>query len=185
MGPLIEYLATPTLSAVFYTGIYIVFKHHNKIRVITSLINASILSAFALIPLNPDPVHLNGYITGYFIYDTAVGHFYDQSNFGFLSGYIHHPVYICLLTYLRITNESHLIQIFLPFEIPTAIQDVKKLTPSTVTDLAFGISFFTFRILYNIHVVTQMPNTLYASFVCLMLTLHIYWFLQWINRTPK
>ena len=185
MNYLIEYFVAPTLSAVFYTGTFFLFKNHKKIRVITSLINASILSIIALTPFNPDATLLNGYITGYFIYDTAIGHYYDQRNFGLLTGYIHHTVYLSLLAYLRFTGESHLIQLFLPFEIPTAIQDVKKLNPSNITDIAFGSTFFTFRIMYNIYVVTQMPNTLYASFVCLMLSLHIYWFSQWINRTPK
>lgn len=178
-------IAAPTLSIGFYTGLFFLFKKHKKIRVVTSLINASILSAFALTNSNPDPTHLNGYITGYFIYDTAVGHFYDQANFGLLTGYIHHPVYICLLTYLRFTGESNLIKPFLPFEIPTAFQDIKKITPSNLTDRLFGISFFTFRIIYNVYVITLMPNKLYASFTGLMLLLHIFWFSQWINRTPK
>ena len=185
MNQIIEYLYAPTLSAAFYTCTFFLFNNHKKIRVITSLINASLLSAIYLTNVSLIPAHLNGYITGYFIYDTAIGHFYDQANFGLLTGYIHHPVYIFLLTYLSLTGESHLIQLFLPFEIPTAFQDIKKLVPSNTTDLAFGISFFTFRILYNVYVITIMPNKLYSIFVGLMLLLHTFWFSRWINRNPK
>jgi len=170
-------------TAAFYSGIYLIFKQNTKIRVISSLINASTLVINIWYPM--PPIYLNGYITGYFIYDTIIGHFYDRKNFGLLSGYIHHPVYICLLTYLRYKDDSHLINIFLPFEIPTALQDIKKLAPSKMTDAIFGTSFLAFRVFYNIYVITKMPTQMYATLSGLMLVLHIYWFSQWINRSPK
>ena len=129
------------ITASAYSGLYFLAKPHFKnIRVIISLINASYLTALYFTKYRPEPYQLNNYITGYFCYDLVIGHFADN-NLHLLSGYIHHCIYIGLLTYIKYTDESHLIYLFLPFELPTALLDLKKLYPCTKINILFGTSF--------------------------------------------
>ena len=169
--------------ATGYSLIYLTFNTQKKIRTLTSLVNAMLLSGLALTSHTYiSPQHLNDYITGYFIYDLLIGHFADKANFGFLTGYVHHTVYIGLLGYLRKTNESHLIYLFLPFEIATVFQDIKKLYPNNTTDTIFICTFVTSRVLYNIYVISELHNRAYKIVTTLMLLVHLYWLLEWIKK---
>jgi len=151
-----------------------------KNRVITSLINAAFLSSLVFTPVK-NPLLLNQYITGHFIYDTLTGHFFDRVNFNLLTGYIHHSVYLLLLFYIRQTNESHLIQLLLPFEIPTLVQDLKKLYKHPSLDALFGSSFVVYRVIYNVYVIRQTPPP-YRWITSLMLVLHVFWLQQWLKK---
>jgi hypothetical protein len=177
LGPLTLYTTTH----------YLVRPYYPHIRILNSLINATFLSILTVAPVifSQTPNHLNDYITAYFTYDLVTGHLLDYKTFGLLTGYIHHLVYISLLLYLRLTNESYLIYYFLPFEIPTAILDLKKLTNAPYLSNIFGITFATFRLAYNVRVIALMPNIYYSFITTLMLSLHIYWFSVWLTNKNK
>jgi hypothetical protein len=174
--------------SLYTTTFYLARPYFPNIRVAISLLNATILSLVAVKPsILPIPTHLNDYITAYFTYDLVTGHITDRKTFGLLTGYIHHSVYIVLLLYLRKTNESQLIYYFLPFEIPTAILDLKKLIPAQSNYLSniFGITFVAFRLIYNIQLITLMPNPYYSGVTTLMLALHTYWFSVWLLKIKR
>ena len=172
-----------TLSS--YTAFFYSFADfYEDARIVTSIVNAGLLSAISIGFLNQDnPFILNEYITGFFLYDLIVGHYLDRKNtLSTLSGYAHHIIYIGLLTYLRYTNESRLIYLFLPFEIPTVILDIKKLYPSELLNIIFGIQFLVFRIFYNLYVIYVIPIQIYKIVPTATLILHIYWFNLWSKR---
>jgi hypothetical protein len=173
---------------LYTSAFYLARPYYPNIRIAISLLNATILSLVVAKPyIFSEPIYLNNYITAYFTYDLVTGHLTDNKNFGLLTGYIHHSVYILLLLHLRLTNESHLIYYFLPFEIPTAILDFKKLVPvqSTYLSNIFGLTFVVFRLIYNAYLITQMPNAYYSSITTLMLALHAYWFSIWLSNKNK
>jgi hypothetical protein len=172
--------------SLYTTTLYLARPYYPDIRILNSLINATFLSAITVVPfIFPNPHHLNDYITAYFTYDLVTGHLTDSKTFGLLTGYIHHSVYILLLLYLRATNESHLIYYFLPFEIPTAFLDLKKLTNAPHLSNIFGASFVAFRLIYNTQLIAQMPNVYYSGVTTLMLALHMYWFSIWFQKNKR
>lgn len=179
-------MSTLLITTGCYTTLfYCSFPNQAHFRKVTSLTNALFLTAVWLFTNNSDSIsalNLNNYITGFFAYDLIVGHLSDRENFNILTGYIHHSVYIALLTYLRHTNESYLIYYFLPFEIPTVLLDIKRIYPSNQINATFGISFLLFRVFYNAYVINAMPHPSYAFVTILMLNLHMFWFYQWSKK---
>jgi len=177
-------LLTVATYATFYYSIEPIYK---DIRIVTSIMNAAFLSAFSILPTyQTNALQINEYITGFFMYDLLVGHISDKKNIlGLLTGYIHHSVYIGVLTYVRYTEESDLIYIFLPFEVPTLLLDLKKLYPSDSLDLAFGTFFFAFRILYNIYIIYAIPIKPYKLMPLITLCLHSYWFKLWLQKNRR
>ena len=173
--------------SLYTSTLYLARPYYPDIRILNSLINATFLSLLNLVPstLSYTPIQLNDYITAYFTYDLVTGHFSEDKSFGLLTGYIHHSVYILLLLYLRLTNESYLIYYFLPFEIPTAILDLKKLSKAPYLSNIFGVSFALFRLAYNTYIIALMPNAYYSGITTLMLGLHIYWFSIWLQKIKR
>ena len=173
------------ITASSYTAfLYSFVDFYEDARIVTSIVNAAALSAISIGFIDQsNPLILNEYITGFFLYDLIAGHYLDKKNpLGSLSGYAHHIIYIGLLSYLRYTNESQLIYLFLPFEIPTVILDVKKLYPSELLNFAFGINFLIFRIIYNIYIIYSIPINFYKIVPVATLLLHMYWFNLWYKR---
>jgi hypothetical protein len=175
-----------------YFLIYTLIKPYTeKARLYISAINSLYLSLVATqtfsltIPQYHSPA-LAEYITGYFAADLILGHIFDRKNLNVLTGYIHHSAFICLIWQVRATNETNLIYMFLPFEIPTLLLDLTRLYKIKALDYSFGASFFAFRIIYNIHIISLLSNynTPYAVITTALLVLHIYWFRGWTIKTP-
>ena len=171
------------ITTSIYTGAFHIIRpswHTKYTRIVLSLINAAFLTVLSFSEKRA-PIELNNYVTGFFIYDIALGHYYDKDNIGLLTGYIHHSVYLVLLYYIKWTDESHLIYLFLPFELPTLIQDLKKLAPSENLNNLFGLTFITNRVIYNIYILQRTP-THYKWIIVSMLTIHIFWLTQWLKK---
>lgn len=176
-----------------YASIFMLFKKVcPKIRVYTSLINASLLSTYALyqylnhntLQLQYNDTVLNDVITGFFVYDLTYGMVIDRENFDTITGLVHHSLYIILLSYLRVNNISYLIYPFLPFEVPTLFMDIRKIYPTRPIDYLFGLTFFVFRIVYNFYLVgvfTQISEA-YSLIITVMLAVHSFWFKTWVEK---
>lgn len=177
--------------------------NQNKPRVIVSLFNSVFLSCLSISTFytvideqNPESIvksfistpeqkWLADYIMGYFAADLFLGHVFDRANINILSGYIHHTVFIGLAYYVKETDQSNIIYLLLPFEIPTALLDIKRLYKDEMLDLLFGVSFLTFRIAYHIYVIflLSLYYPPYAGVASTLLIAHLYWFRQWIRKT--
>ena len=90
-----------------YASIYMAFKNNNpKIRVITSLIQATLLSLYALkvylthntLFVSYNDTNLNDAIVGFFLYDLTYGMIVERANFDLITGLLHHTIYILLLS---------------------------------------------------------------------------------------
>lgn len=181
---------TACTFALYNTSFFIIKPYFPEVRILNSLINSTLLSIYGIYyfgKIQQNTV-LSDYITGYFVYDLYTGHFYDRQNFQLLTGYIHHNIYITLLSYIRYTNQTYLINSFLPFEIPTALLDLRKMYRNNLLNTVFGVNFFAFRIIYNIYIVKKMYaiSMYYSVISTAMLLVHSYWFYKWIqNRFQK
>lgn len=187
---------------IFYTF----FRNLNftKPRVFVSLINSVFLSSLSIITFNnlinnsndqnqvttlvsqqPEEIWLADYVIGYFAADLFLGHVFDRKNINILSGYIHHSIFIGLTYYVKTTNESNIIYLLLPFEIPTAFLDITRFHKGALLDLSFGLSFLTFRIMYNIYIIHLISKYCvpYSIITSLLLLVHLYWFRGWIKKT--
>jgi len=166
-----------------------------KTRVCLSLLNAALLSALSartiMYIVQPNSVAnlledaqnttLANYVIGFFSADMLVGYVFTPESMGFLTGYVHHTVYACLVYYLRTNNHSNLIYLCLPFEIPTLILDLNRLDPQKRYNGAFAVSFVLCRIMYNIYIIILMSeiSVAYQSIATAMLLMHLYWLQEW------
>jgi len=180
-------------TSLAYAAIFMLFKNrYAKIRVVTSLIQASLLSLYALqtylthntLFISYNDNVLNDIVTGFFLYDLTYGMIVDRTDFDTITGLLHHSVYLLLLRYLRLSNISHLIYPFLPFEVPTVLMDIRKINPTHAVDYAFGGSFFIFRILYNFYLIGPFMQIsyVYSIIITAMLAVHMYWFKTWLEK---
>ena len=126
----------------------------------------------------------------YFISDLTIGLQYYPSilNSNILTSYVHHGVYISLLSYGKYYNIKHLFLFGLPYEIPTILLNLRNLDPAIknnkVYNKLFGLLFFIFRILYNIFILYKtwmVHNDMFIFGVCTFI-LHAYWFINYANK---
>lgn len=115
----------------------------------------------------------------------------------FLTSYIHHPVFLWI-SYFCITGDG-LFVTCRPFavtfammyleEIPTFLLGLGTVFPSMRSDLAFGVTFFLFRLTYHIAMAAYgfycgIDTPLFMLFV-LTSILHLFWFSSWISKYGK
>jgi len=175
---------------------YLYFKNPTKSRNIIALLNTIALSLIsihaaatgglpqpALLLAAPEQTTLNDSIASHFITDLVIGHLMDNKNMEIVTGYIHHSAYATILLYLRRTEQSNLIYLCLPFEIPTVLMNLNRMDHKKRLSIPFGVTFLLFRIIYNMYVIAslrQMPH--YSIVATLMLTVHVHWYRIWVTK---
>ncbi|ADV19429.1 hypothetical protein I305_03132 [Cryptococcus gattii E566] len=85
----------------------------------------------------------------YLFSDLVIGYFRYPSQVGLLTGWIHHAVYIGLMSYLLNTRHSPVFLTGAIMELPTFDLAMSNLYPSVRHDLRFLASFFIFRIAFH------------------------------------
>ena len=175
---------------------YLYFKHPTKSRDMIALLNTVALSMVslyatyqsglpqpALLLAAPEQTLLNDSIAAHFITDLAIGHVLDNSNMELVTGYIHHSAYAAILLSLRYTQQSNLIYLCLPFEIPTVLMNLNRMDPKKRLTIPFGATFLLFRVLYNLYVIAVLcTDPLKATVATMMLTVHAHWFRLWLSK---
>jgi hypothetical protein len=175
------------------------FQNPTKARQFIGLLNTlglSLLSSYSLVLVYnnglrsvpslmalPEHTELNDSIVAHFTTDLAVGHFLDRPNMELVTGYVHHAVYAAILTYLRQTQQSNLIYLCLPFEIPTVLMNLNRFDEAKRFTLPFGTTFLLFRVLYNLYVIAAVSNNpLHVCVATAMLAMHTHWFQLWFRK---
>ena len=183
------------IEPLLFLYIYALHKTQNasKARVYFSAANAAFLSLIATTALvtnpaiqdphyllrQPEQVWLSDYIAAFFATDLFLGHL--DGGLNMVTGYIHHSVYIGLALYIKSQQQSNLIFLCLPFEIPTLILDLHKLYPTFNYKPAFGSTFLLFRLAMNAYMIEHVSylGPTYRNISIAMLLTHIAWFIQW------
>jgi len=169
-----------------------------KTRVFLSLLNATLLSALSTRTImyisQPNPVAnlledvqdtmLANYVIGFFSADMLLGYVFTPESMGFLTGYVHHTVYVSLVYYLRTHSHSNLIYLCLPFEIPTLLLDLNRLDSQKRFNGVFAVSFVLCRVIYNIYIIVLMSeiSAAYQFIATSMLCIHLYWLQEWTRK---
>lgn len=188
-------------SFIFYSGLHTfinyISENVNEQRTVVGLMNSIGLSSMVAYPfylmyiqpyqaintvlLLPHMKLLSDILIGHFTTDLVIGHLFDRKKMDLLEGYIHHTLYAMVVTYMRYTQETNIILLYLPFEIPTVFLNLNRFNKSREYNLHFGISFVLFRILYNIYLIQIIGqyNVYYTSLTYLMLAVHSFWFYKW------
>jgi hypothetical protein len=197
-----EYITTFSSFCSLYTlsKNYLPKPYSDKARVIVSTTNSLFLSLLSyytfynwtLHPVTyfinqPEQVWLANYTISYFSADLFLGHMFDRKNLNFLTGYVHHTAFIAMVYHVKVTQQSNIIYLLVPFEIPTFFLDLTRIHNDPMLNKAFGLSFFTFRLLYNLYVIGAMwtYSKPYAFITSLLLIIHTHWFRQWIIKMQK
>lgn len=176
---------------------YLPKPYSKKARLFISLVNSLLLSGLAfyttlyryksidtLIKYESQQTWLADYTIGYFAADLFLGHLFDNTKFNFLTGYVHHITYIAMIYHARATNQSNIIYLFIPFEIPTFFLDLSRFRSNIYTNILFGITFPAFRIIYNLYLINQLWSYYipYGLIVIGTLFMHIFWYTTWLAK---
>ncbi|KIK63437.1 hypothetical protein GYMLUDRAFT_241915 [Collybiopsis luxurians FD-317 M1] len=95
-------------------------------------------------------VFANRFFQGYLLADLSMGTIYYRPQLSFLTGWIHHAVYLVIVEYAVRQNWAHLFCFAACMEFPTFILGIATLFPQLRSNVLFAASFFLTRILFHI-----------------------------------
>lgn len=129
--------------------------------------------------------------------DLIFGFMYYHKEQGLLTAYFHHSVFIWIMVIC--TTGKGLIVNCVPFaptflfmcieEIPTFLLALGTVNKTFRTDIGFGITFFSLRIVYHslflLSSVFYGADTVVTFLYALTFTMHLYWFYGWYTKYGK
>ncbi len=123
-------------------------------------------------------------LISYFISDSTIGFFNYHNFLCSLSGYLHHSVYTIIAFFSLIHLHNYpLFFLFLLAELPTIFLSIGRYNKSFASNNIFGSTFFLTRIIYHlILTITFKDNPIFLILGMLSLSVHIYWFKNWIDK---
>lgn len=115
------------------------------------------------------------------------GTIFYKKQFQFLTGWVHHTVYIAMAWWALKKQFTAAPVTLFPMEIPTFILGLGSLFPKFRSDLGFGISFFCTRVVILMAYLKGLiddrhkdPKILLWPFISMILCLHLFWFYEWV-----
>ncbi|KAJ7176972.1 hypothetical protein C8R46DRAFT_1246218 [Mycena filopes] len=123
---------------------------------------------------------VNRFFQAYLAADMIVGALYYRSQIGFLTGWVHHAVYLCITeTAIRFTW-AHIFCFGACMELPTLLLGLGTLRPRLRSDALFALTFLATRILLHLVLLaayardpaTRVP----AGVLGAVFPLHAMWF---------
>ncbi|KAJ3390408.1 hypothetical protein HDU84_007538 [Entophlyctis sp. JEL0112] len=129
---------------------------------------------------------LGAFLAGFLAADSVLGCVSYPTQFGLLTGWVHHVGYVGVIVWLTCAGQ---IGIFMSFvsvaEISTILLSLGSVNPKLRTDLGFGISFFLCRILFHTALVLYAMKTYSGYFwvaPAIPLPIHCHWFYSWCKK---
>ncbi|KAI5989816.1 hypothetical protein F5J12DRAFT_922845 [Pisolithus orientalis] len=123
---------------------------------ILTTISSAVMS-IASLPLAYDYLSSYGDITrirtlqhAYLIADIVLGLLHYRSKVNWLTGWVHHSVYVFVVEYAIRMNWSHIFCLCAIMEIPTFVLAVATINPNLRSDVLFATTFFLTRIALHI-----------------------------------
>jgi len=126
-------------------------------------------------------------LISYLIMDCVVGYNKYHKYMCKLSGYIHHIVYIFISSIVLIKPETAPFYfLYMIEELPTIYLSVGNYNKKLRSDKLFGFTFFITRICFHLFLTWKLKyNMLFLILGLLALSLHIYWFKNWVKLMFK
>ncbi|KAK7051867.1 hypothetical protein R3P38DRAFT_1630376 [Favolaschia claudopus] len=125
-------------------------------------------------------VPVNRFFQAYLTADMIVGGLCYRSQIGFLTGWIHHIVYLGIVEVAIRYQWAHFFCLAAFMELPTFLLGLSTLLPALRSNALFALTFFATRICFHVVLMTAcaMTNTLRTP-ACILLSvfpLHVMWF---------
>ncbi len=128
------------------------------------------------------------------VWDIVIGLVFYRSQIGFLTGWVHHIVYVWMMIgcttgygiFVTSVVYSPNFVLVLVEELPTFLLALGSIFPSLRTDLGFGVTFFALRLVYHVfmfyftirfYTLTRIPTVMFS----LTLAMHLQWFSGWVK----
>ena len=101
--------------------------------------------------------------------------------------WIHHILYIIMLSPLKQYGYSSLCAPFLLLEIPTCVRAIGTLAPAFRSDVLFNATFIVFRVVWPFvpTLLIPAPTPYFYIIPTLMQTGHFYWLYLLVTRPPQ
>ncbi|KAI6162808.1 hypothetical protein EDD17DRAFT_1572556, partial [Pisolithus thermaeus] len=82
------------------------------------------------------------FFQAYLIADIVLGLLHYQSKVNWLTGWVHHSVYVLVIEYAVCVNWSHIFCLCATMEIPTLVLAIATISPNLRSDVLFATTFF-------------------------------------------
>jgi hypothetical protein len=117
----------------------------------------------------------------YFLVDLVYNAIYHFADTDILDCWIHHTIYIVMFDQVLRQGIAGVLRPFLVLEIPAAIRAWGSLFPALRSDLAYGMTFFVFRVMWPFIAICYVDFPAWGvGCFCLAQTAHVYWFYKWV-----
>mmetsp|Transcript_16523 Transcript_16523/g.48113 ORF Transcript_16523/g.48113 Transcript_16523/m.48113 type:complete len:245 (-) Transcript_16523:382-1116(-) len=127
----------------------------------------------------------------YCVFDLAVGMVVYPKQVDLLTGWVHHGAYLGLMAYLHYFHIAGGFLIFLVEELPTFLLALGNVSRPLRTNLLFGITFLTTRILWHGFALERFwasRNKTHLTlwpFVAVTMMLHLHWFYGFMRQQVR
>lgn len=127
-------------------------------------------------------------------FDLALGFAYYRKYLDPLTAYVHHPVFIWIMSMAATGNGWFFtteqfgpgFALMLIEELPTFLLALGYVFSQFRTDIGFGVTFFSLRIVYHIYMflfaIWSGASATVLFLYSLTTTLHVYWFSSWFRK---
>ena len=127
------------------------------------------------------------FFMSYLVADMALGILYYPGQMNFVTGWLHHTLYLILLPILMSSKLEGGFLICCFMEFPTIFLSLGYLSPKWKSEISFGISFFITRILFHVYfgyqAYSSSPGVLMP--IIALFPLHVHWFGSWCRRQVR
>ncbi|KAI8617890.1 hypothetical protein BC830DRAFT_1111361 [Chytriomyces sp. MP71] len=130
-----------------------------------------------------------GFFMSYLLGDLVLGSLLYRSQMGPSTGYFHHFLYLLLIPIALVYDLGGNFALMSFLELPTLVMAVAQVHKPLRNDALFGALYFLTRIMLHLVIVEQFvvgyPGKWLVLFPVLLLPLHIYWFLEWVQQQVR
>lgn len=131
------------------------------------------------------------------LYDLTLGLIFYRKYLDPLTAMVHHPVFIWIMYSSTTGKVFHLeglpyartFMLMTVEELPTFLLALGSVFPQFRTDIGFGLTFFLLRLAYHVYffslAFTKGASVTVKVLLALTLTLHAFWFKNWIVKYGK
>ncbi|KAI8082561.1 uncharacterized protein B0P05DRAFT_57089 [Gilbertella persicaria] len=120
------------------------------------------------------------FFISYLVLDLSLGSVYYKSRITVLTGWVHHPLYICILFWLLRCQSSSFFSTNGLLELPTLILALGSFRDRWRCDLLFAASFFMLRLVFHTYMIVALKHSHRLDMLWMVAVavfpLHLYWF---------
>ncbi|OBZ82870.1 hypothetical protein A0J61_09080 [Choanephora cucurbitarum] len=129
------------------------------------------------------------FFISYLVLDLTLGSIYYVKQITILTGWIHHPLYIYILSWLIRCQSSSFFTTNCILELPTLVLALGSMQKRWRCDILFAVSFFVLRLVFHSYMIIALKqkHRLESLWVLAVVVfpLHIYWFYGIISSLMK